>query len=160
MDITDSGKSGSHFYPRSPRGERLQAPLRGHSHSPFLSTLPARGATRTAEDQQPLQVISIHAPREGSDRSTFASVLNMRYFYPRSPRGERQAIKTASRVINNFYPRSPRGERLYLFVLIYLVSIYFYPRSPRGERLLQMTTRRICSRFLSTLPARGATTQE
>ena len=34
---------------------------------------------------------------------------------------------------------------------------YFYPRSPRGERLLPYWQGSILARFLSTLPARGAT---
>ena len=59
----------NHFYPRSPRGERLDAYDYLGDKDIFLSTLPARGATaylllpcvsRT--------LISIHAPREGSDR--------------------------------------------------------------------------------------------
>ena len=33
----------------------------------FLSTLPARGATRIAAFLHPKSAISIHAPREGSD---------------------------------------------------------------------------------------------
>ena len=37
---------GAHFYPRSPRGERLPVPrLFSPLQWPFLSTLPARGAT-------------------------------------------------------------------------------------------------------------------
>ena len=34
---------------------------------PFLSTLPVRGATQIVEIVQLVVVISIHAPREGSD---------------------------------------------------------------------------------------------
>ena len=35
--------------------------------------------------------ISIHAPREGSDRMIFFPLwISISYFYPRSPRGERQ----------------------------------------------------------------------
>ena len=37
---------------------------------PFLSTLPARGATRVVRVFQDNGKISIHAPREGSDRYT------------------------------------------------------------------------------------------
>ena len=33
----------------------------------FLSTLPARGATRTLPEVNRRELISIHAPREGSD---------------------------------------------------------------------------------------------
>ena len=78
------------FYPRSPRGERpfLFGSLLGHKaisiHAPregsdvliffvffavlvFLSTLPARGATRVSPNSGVHPRISIHAPREGSD---------------------------------------------------------------------------------------------
>ena len=56
------------FYPRSPRGER-HTPLSLICVSfEFLSTLPARGATRDAGVLGFFhRVISIHAPREGSD---------------------------------------------------------------------------------------------
>ena len=55
------------FYPRSPRGERPAQRTFQFMAKEFLSTLPARGATRV-----PLRLahpfeISIHAPREGSD---------------------------------------------------------------------------------------------
>ncbi len=123
----------------------------------FLSTLPARGAT-------------IRYPQTGTARP---------YFYPRSPRGERPVETTLRARSVNFYPRSPRGERQKVLGLRKAsadISIHapregsdlgdalsqrdnqhFYPRSPRGERPL--TTRSICRlcRFLSTLPARGAT---
>ena len=36
----------------------------------FQSTLPARGATVTALDQRMKKLISIHAPRTGSDATT------------------------------------------------------------------------------------------
>ena len=100
------------FYPRSPRGERHLAtetiydfliflstlPARGATgevvrlpHNPeFLSTLPARGATRVFHQLFHVGDISIHAPREGSDRASQAPALAVRHFYPRSPRGERQ----------------------------------------------------------------------
>ena len=35
--------------------------------------------------------------------------------------------------------------------------VYFYPHSPRGERRCRSAGCRWCGRFLSTLPARGAT---
>ena len=126
----------------------------------FLSTLPARGATGggvgrfgqfshhfyprspRGERRSPFPYaacwnrISIHAPREGSDAAQ--GVL------PRPPA--------------HFYPRSPRGERLDATEEDDL-PFYFYPRSPRGER--RSSARHIpgTGRFLSTLPARGATTQ-
>ena len=78
------------FYPRSPRGERhpldyynqgkryisIHAPREGSDLGAkpgalylviFLSTLPARGATRALRGAASVCKISIHAPREGSD---------------------------------------------------------------------------------------------
>ena len=55
------------FYPRSPRGER---------------PVPRRGADLRG-------AISIHAPREGSDRPVDGQTAGRTHFYPRSPRGER-----------------------------------------------------------------------
>src|SRR5699024_5762333 len=79
-----------HFYPRSPRGERRSASALACTALQFLSTLPARGATggsvprrwspgyfypRSPRGERPVvpadrrvvALISIHAPREGSD---------------------------------------------------------------------------------------------
>ena len=55
----------------------------------FLSTLPARGATRPERQADALRRISIHAPREGSDCPSGSRASSKSYFYPRSPRGER-----------------------------------------------------------------------
>ena len=58
----------TNFYPRSPRGERPNvADWAGITYG-FLSTLPARGATVGQLKRAVCRVISIHAPREGSDR--------------------------------------------------------------------------------------------
>ena len=60
--------SPDHFNPRSPRGERhWDAPSR-RQNGLFQSTLPARGATRHVRHHGEAAEISIHAPREGSDR--------------------------------------------------------------------------------------------
>ena len=127
--------ASKNFYPRSPRGERQ--PL------PCCSGM--------------LSMISIHAPREGSDRRPQPTLKPPCNFYPRSPRGERRTTKPRKEAPHDFYPRSPRGERLVgPYVLWHdciIISIHapregsdgrfagwlaspwhFYPRSPRGER--------------------------
>ena len=130
--------AGLYFYPRSPRGERLL----GH-----LQPLPA-------------DVISIHAPREGSDLPAASPGCGQSInFYPRSPRGERRCgclarilddrflstlpargatgiDQPAGNIPLNFYPRSPRGERP-SWNTASPWSTNFYPRSPRGERRRQ-----------------------
>ena len=57
----------SHFNPRSPHGERPTPLLGIATASVFQSTLPARGATSGGQTAPPEQLISIHAPRTGSD---------------------------------------------------------------------------------------------
>ena len=103
----------SNFNPRSPRGERPDAPQRHNRTARFQSTLPARGATTSTCFLSLIWIISIHAPREGSDFQIVGVVFGIRDFNPRSPRGERRytspCLRPSSR---NFNPRSPRGERL------------------------------------------------
>ena len=55
------------FNPRSPRGERPECALLIESTHKFQSTLPARGATYIIKTSIEIAMISIHAPREGSD---------------------------------------------------------------------------------------------
>ena len=57
----------TYFYPRSPRGERRVFTTSFAAPDRFLSTLPARGATRPSTVSSRVPEISIHAPREGSD---------------------------------------------------------------------------------------------
>ena len=127
-----------YFNPRSPRGERPLLLVNG-----ILS-----------------DVISIHAPREGSDAGVLPPPVKVDlYFNPRSPRGERHKQRPDMPVVdNNFNPRSPRGERLYQLSSTEdepqfqstlpargatrgrsrrsIFYFYFNPRSPRGERLI------------------------
>ena len=125
----------------------------------FQSTLPARGATilssvyairamlisihapRTGSDGKPkrrkiiLGGISIHAPRTGSDASASAAPCKCVYFNPRSPHGERP-------------PARGRGTRAGG------ISIH----APRTGSDRRADSYIICTiKFQSTLPARGAT---
>ena len=68
MPFSDS--SHTNFNPRSPHGERLLSCDWAYFAALFQSTLPARGATAEAIKAFSLSdVISIHAPRTGSDRT-------------------------------------------------------------------------------------------
>jgi len=80
-------------------------------------------------------LISIHAPRGGSDFYAFPSFCKYPYFNPRSPRGERRC--------HEHYGN--------------LRWCDFNPRSPRGERLGKRNRPKTSGRFQSTLPAGGAT---
>ena len=110
LQITGSGKSN--FNPRSPWGERLLCRLAYWAALPFQSTLPVGGATIPPvfymliyRFQSTLPVggatinglklhsrviISIHAPRGGSDSLIWFFSCSDRDFNPRSPWGERR----------------------------------------------------------------------
>ena len=101
-------------------------------------------------------LISIHAPRMGSDRFGRRHRPVGGHFNPRSPDGERQNRKRRSNQMKDFNPRSPDGERHGLpcgevasrFISIHTPrmgsdlwtstwrcpSNHFNPRSPDGER--------------------------
>ncbi len=111
----------SHFYPRSPCGERheLQQWRSGH------------------------KIISIHALLAESDHNRRSQKQRHPHFYPRSPCGERLLLHcffalcysisihallaesdrlppTLAGASSNFYPRSPCGERPVLFLFAFL----------------------------------------
>ena len=101
-----------HFNPRSPHGERHLALI----HS----------------DREKL--ISIHAPRTGSDRYHSTLRVNPIYFNPRSPHGERLFTIPFIALTSDFNPRSPHGERRPTLSFRPRHGGYFNPRSPHGER--------------------------
>ena len=69
---TSPRAGASHFYPRSPRGER---PV-------IVGVVGIDGG------------ISIHAPRKGSDSARSPACQSHHYFYPHSPQGERRQNPT------------------------------------------------------------------
>ena len=136
-DFSAGGKTGDakNFYPRSPRGERRSRSSMRIRDSPFLSTLPARGATcPICAKITANRNISIHAPREGSDPGCPARPGRQSDFYPRSPRGERRVEEHKGEILAGFLSTLPaRG----------------------ATRITPCKARN--AEFLSTLPARGAT---
>ena len=124
----------------------------------FQSTLPARGATfwkfsmiADADDFNPRSphgerlrqfqsienrfIISIHAPRTGSDslrRTAHASMCRFQSTLP--ARGATFSWGCTSNCMGYFNPRSPHGERPTLAFQRYEGGQHFNPRSPHGER--------------------------
>ena len=145
----------NYFNPRSPCGERRSIAF-AWTITIFQSTLPVRGATRGRRRYTDDKLISIHAPRAGSDPHALKGGLLLYHFNPRSPCGERLQSVAFICSICNFNPRSPCGERLVFYYHLFhilLISIhapragsdgyggiwkwrqhYFNPRSPCGER--------------------------
>ena len=150
------------FNPRSPRGERLKCLLHLFHQVGFQSTLPARGATVIFDWLLDLGKISIHAPREGSDVRLYTVINTIRYFNPRSPRGERRETLYRYKYHKIFQSTLPARGATRLNQFFFRCGIfqstlpargatmrandsctqkkYFNPRSPRGERLVRKST--------------------
>ena len=167
------------FYPRSPRGERqafcgpqqgsgdisIHAPREGSDGQKstskdwtrsFLSTLPARGATKADECRARLEAFLSTLPARGATLCSASDTFSDRFLSTLPARGATDAQKgltlptdisihapregsdaepgTAGPANRNFYPRSPRGERPHGSSRTKHSPFYFYPRSPRGER--------------------------
>ena len=147
----------THFYPRSPCGERL----------PQQILLPSA-----------LQ-ISIHALLAESDDTRPPNLSLISDFYPRSPCGERRGVagnvqRTHSISIHALLAESDleqMGAQYGVDISIHALLAesdstptttavrwrYFYPRSPCGERPRYKATPPALLKFLSTLSLRRAT---
>ena len=123
----------SYFNPRSPHGERRALRLRMQPDGHFNPRSPHGERPNAPKFGKHRQLISIHAPRTGSDTIPLFSAFVQRHFNPRSPHGERPVIfagtwrlrisihaprtgsddptKKGKKGNNNFNPRSPHGER-------------------------------------------------
>ncbi len=105
------------------------------NQSPFLSTLSLRRAT-------PL---------------TFALFRPLKYFYPRSPCGERLTSGQNDNDSNNISIHALLAESDASFFSGRSCFSDFYPRSPCGERRSHYSSSRPLKGFLSTLSLRRAT---
>ena len=146
-----------HFNPRSPHGERHTFRCWLLRLGIFQSTLPARGATRAAQHQQKCNLISIHAPRTGSDCSGKSAHLPCCDFNPRSPHGERRTRFICSLPTQTISIHAPRTGSDPCTKGGGADPAHFNPRSPHGERHGACAVADTIKRFQSTLPARGAT---
>ena len=124
------------FNPRSPHGERLIRERKRVVPKEFQSTLPARGATKARAQRWNRLVISIHAPRTGSDESHRLRLCRKAPISIHAPR-------TGSDGAERLRHHGNQG-----------ISIHA-PRT--GSDLSRQDNRREDEAFQSTLPARGAT---
>ena len=101
----------------------------------FQSTLPGWGATQIALEVAAVAVISIHAPRMGSDCVKSATQTTKRLFQSTLPGwGATRSLSRSS-----------------------CRTLHFNPRSPDGERPIRGTVCLSTAGFQSTLPGWGAT---
>ena len=122
-------------------------------------------APRTGSDEIPgglpaVVDISIHAPRTGSDALQRTIASAGLHFNPRSPHGERLNLVHAPAALQNFNPRSPHGERRrggQGGQQTIQISIHA-PRT--GSDVSRSAFGWATGAFQSTLPARGATSRK
>ena len=128
--------SHKHFYPRSPRGERRIQPSAPGSAPNFYPRSP-RGERRFHRGVQRLIVlISIHAPREGSDFGEDIDNCPRNIFLSTLPaRGATRPACGSFPAAHRFLSTLPARGATVLLPQRLEGGIYFYPRSPRGERL-------------------------
>ena len=130
-----SAAAHNDFYPRPPRGGRLQ------------------GMTATDDGA----VISIHALREEGDMQSYILQACAENFYPRPPRGGRRIYDRVDLVVDAFLSTpsarraTPKERRRHP------ARWDFYPRPPRGGRQYLLAGPPSPYKFLSTPSARRAT---
>ena len=146
----------SDFNPRSPCGERLVKTMCETVIGLFQSTLPVWGATAFPDGLLPHTLISIHAPRVGSDSMPIAFRARL-VISIHAPRVGSDLIKLWFLAGSlDFNPRSPCGERRQR--ASHLADLPdFNPRSPCGERPKFAADGDYSGLFQSTLPVWGAT---
>ena len=124
----------SNFNPRSPRGERHRVLGKAAPTRIISIHAPREGSDMIAFDLLWQVLISIHAPREGSDLpgDYCNDHFDISIHAPRE--GSDIRLFDLFGDLPYFNPRSPRGERLHN-ISGWSHPIYnFNPRSPRGER--------------------------
>ena len=147
----------SDFNPRSPWGERPGAfgatldALDFNPRSPW-GERPALFSPKPAKT-----VISIHAPRGGSDTADGELGGRRNNFNPRSPWGERLHWATIMVFFSPISIHAPRGGSDRCGSVSRCPRVDFNPRSPWGERLRRLQRKYDAVKFQSTLPVGGAT---
>ena len=101
--------------------------------------------------------ITIHAPREGSDVRGYAPCLTAEISIHAPREGSDGCLALAQGMGPDISIHAPREGSDTYGTYILGARYNFYPRSPRGERQTGKGRVQVWSKFLSTLPARGAT---
>ena len=125
----------------------------------FQSTLPARGATYLLTRMVVSPLISIHAPRTGSDTACWATAPSRSNFNPRSPHGERPGESSISSQLSQFQSTLPARGATLLVNGLWHDQIFQSTLPARGatQRPARAASRQ---QFQPTLPARGATRRQ
>ena len=123
-----------YFNPRSPRGERPFEGGQNEQGKEFQSTLPARGATPMESKNCRIESFQSTLPARGATHIEAAKNMQIKYFNPRSPRGERRFPALVQASLDCISIHAPREGSDHFFSRLFNEMSYFNPRSPRGER--------------------------
>ena len=148
-----------YFNPRSPWGERLEAAKNYCAYVNFNPRSPRRERQSTVPDYRGRFLISIHAPREGSDHLNHDEDKEAVEFQSTLPAKRATALASRyadSRDISIHAPREGSDKR---GAALADHGNNFNPRSPWEERQGTTEQQYIEFEFQSTLPAKGATIQ-
>ena len=142
--------------PREGSDHRL---WRGHRQLPqFLSTLPARGATRATLLLLFLRWISIHAPREGSDPGHIGGMSSLPPISIHAPReGSDRHLRQNGGLGFKISIHAPREGSDESKPALAVVGALFLSTLPARGATRSNHSKSPSVLFLSTLPARGAT---
>jgi len=102
-------------------------------------------------------MISIHAPRKGSDMQGYQCGACISDFNPRSPQRERLVLDEYHLHETTISIHAPRKGSDVISVATPPESCDFNPRSPQRERRDPTAKDEAAQEFQSTLPAKGAT---
>ena len=146
----------SYFNPRSPRRERRLSTCSFVTRMDFNPRSPRRERPRLPRCWRGRRYFNPRSPRrERPDKSApFGWRISFQSTLP--AKGATCRCRHVVRNHADFNPRSPRRERLSRFHN-HPKHKYFNPRSPRRERRRYGAAALGCTRFQSTLPAKGAT---
>ena len=123
----------------------------------FQSTLPVGGATFLCQPFVGCAIISIHAPRGGSDYGASRDRTLTEDISIHAPRGGSDQVGCGDSYAVGISIHAPRGGSDISINSGCFISIYFNPRSPWGERPRGRRATRATREFQSTLPVGGAT---
>ena len=102
----------------------------------FQSTLPAWGATYVTDSEQTVSIISIHAPRGGSDGLWYALDMRICLFQSTLPAGGATPFSSKSSSVKLISIHAPRGGSDVVYdCQTSFTKKDFNPRSPRGNAI-------------------------
>ena len=129
-----SGFTSDDFYPRPPRGGRLDDLIHALANNGFLSTPSARRATGLRRAWKRMQTISIHALREEGDTFWIAVYLVSQQFLstPSARRATNQPFQFPTYFTISIHALREEGDLACRCTST--AGRYFYPRPPRGGR--------------------------